>query len=1176
MTLFSDKPQTNKPKKPRLRLTNTLTLVILTLTSLWALWLVAPSKDMLTKLIERSTSPEVSLAFLHEMYIREPENREIIQQIINNYQQLGELDDALELTANILTKEDGTKDWAAFDVYLSLLLEKAYQEKTDSKTSANRELRHLIKSIQYIPEADLARKYADAAISLSMTEKGFELLIPHLHSGETSYNELIKLALQSSDYENSLKLQFDAFREFENLDEAQKLLNLFVTSDSPQLSKQFINAYKGKISLDPDYLKLTIDHSKLIGNPNVALRQSQKLLDIEPTDKLRASTAELALNNGNIHMAVSLLNQIVQNSDSPSAITRLHDLYRWQGDIENALTLSHKLLAYHPTDHQLRAGIEESRALGDIYFESVFFERLVNRNQIKRSEYTNWLNALEKAQGTDRALSSVKRLAAMRPQETELINHQARLYEYKGNYNEVIKQWQQLTRLREPTTSEALRFSDAYIRTFQPKLALAALTTPSKWRDADEDYLEAVLSLAWETSNREIAKQAQHQLMETNSDNIDLYRYLRINAPLSRKNIDDLITLYHRQGNQDAFLAALRATEKQDDSSLFYELLHLASSDNKLSNITDILLYRAQEAIANHKPDKALALYQQALKQSPQNASVINGILWLTINTDNHQETAKTYNHYKTELRGNESLWLVFATAAQQLGRNQEAEAWYQQLLLNNRQTDVAVILNYASLLDIQSQYDKAFKLRRYAANQLVDELLKLKDGDISYRSLVNIFAGEQFAERLAAQAALEAPSHSRTEEFFQYFLANNQADNVLFWHRRTALKTYKLPGWQQLSIAIQQQDRATMEELLVNSLNLPVADKNRALQLIGQHQKAWQHGQNNLGNQADQIAENQLLKIHVNQHPNKNHSIRSQVNHNSQWDITRFSLDYYSPHKHGNWRLGTDFQSAGTPEQLQGNDITSETRLRGQYQYQQLDASWKVGFDVAEGLGDQRLGLTASYEAPVDNYWNAAVNLGINSHIEASQLMAIAGQTNKLGLSLGYQPTARESIALQLNWHDLSTRFNDEIGQGWDFNIRVAEQFFFADPAWQIYGSLSMQKVDLSDKPLNSVNTWHQGQTKLTSRDFIEDEYQRLALGQRVWHGEPGIPGATVPSPRYWIDSSLGYNVTNSQLDMTLSSGLGWRVVGNDELFLSVDWQSQDRNGDQSLKLSMGYYYSF
>ncbi|KXI24512.1 hypothetical protein AS132_00610 [Photobacterium sanguinicancri] len=121
---------------------------------------------------------------------------------------------------------------------------------------------------------------------------------------------------------------------------------------------------------------------------------------------------------------------------------------------------------------------------------------------------------------------------------------------------------------------------------------------------------------------------------------------------------------------------------------------------------------------------------------------------------------------------------------------------------------------------------------------------------------------------------------------------------------------------------------------------------------------------------------------------------------------------------------------------------------------------------------------------------------------------MTIAGQDNILGANLSYQPTARENLAMQVSFHDLSTRFGDDIGRGWDMNIRASEQFFFNDPAWQIYSEYSMQQVKHSSNKLQGVNAWQQGPRPLTPSDFIAERYQRLSIGHRLWHGEPGIPG--------------------------------------------------------------------
>ncbi|PSW20259.1 hypothetical protein C9I98_09400 [Photobacterium sanctipauli] len=1171
----------NKPQ-PRIRLVNKLTLVVLMLTSLWALWLVAPTKSMLIQLIARSSSAEVSLAFLKEIYAQEPENRKVIEQLIDNYYRLGQLEDATSLLETILLKENGEQNWPALSLYLKILLERSYQLDDETSEQTIQQILSLIDSIDYIPEADVARQYADAAISFSKTSKGFELLLPHIQSGETNYQELISLALQNADYDSSLKLQLDEFREFETLEHANALFALMAAANQAQLSRDFLTSYQGKISQHPDYLKSSIDHAQLMGHFDLAVEQSLKLLAQTPEADLYRATANYAIITGDLALASRLLRSAIAIDDQKNDLITLHKVYRWQNRTADAQAISIALLQRQPTENQLRTGVEESKALGDIYHEGLFFKQLADNNQISRYEYDDWLNALEKAKGTPVALRSIKRLAAMRPKDTALISHIARLYSYQSNHSAVIQQWLKLKPLRQPNFVEAERFANAYIMSNQPKLALNVLTAPDEWLSADEDYLEAVSSLAWETSNRPLSKASQQQLIALSSSNLDAYRYVSALQPLSQDSLEHIIKVYQQTGNQALLQTAFQAIDSENNMGYLEQLLAVIEDDPALYNSLDILVYRAKLAQSKREFDNAQALYEEILSLSPENTLAVNGMMWLSIEKNDLPTLTVLYEQYKVPLSGNSEFWLAFASASQLLGKSQEAALWYKQILLAygspdvNGSPDVSIILNYAALLEQQGQGETAYQLRRHVAKNMTDELLALNLGDITYRSLVAMFMGERFAQTLVEENALSTPNAQYTAELFQHYLANNQGDNILLWQQRTALGKYTLPDWQQLSLAIQTHDRHTMERLLANSMNLPPADRNVAYQLTGQHQKAWQQGQNEIGRLANPVEEEQLRRIHVNQHPNKTHSLRSQVKQISQWDITHYSIDYYAPHHDGYWRLGTDYQVSGTPELLDGSEVEDETRLHGQYQRQLIDSAWTIGFDVADGQGDKRIGLNASYQFTVDDYWRAGVKLGINSHIEASELMTTSGQENVLGFNLNYQPTARESVAFQFNIHDLSTRFGDDIGTGWDFNLRVAEQFFFADPAWIVYGDISMQDVTLSDDPLDGVNQWHQGPNTLTSGDFIADEYQRLSIGQRVWHGEPGQPGPTVPSPRYWFDSSLGYNVTNSQMDITLSAGLGWRIVGNDELYISTDWQSQDRNGDESLNITAGYYYSF
>ncbi|MCQ1056961.1 tetratricopeptide repeat protein [Photobacterium sp. ZSDE20] len=1166
----------SKHKKPRIRLINKFTLVVLTATSLWALWLVAPDKSMLVKLIARSSSPEVSLAFLQQLYIDDPKNREIIKQIVDNYAATGQLNDATELLESILKTTEGNDDWDSIGRYLSLLLEQTYQDQPEQKQQAQAALLALLNKIEYIPEAELARQFADTAISLSMPDKGFDYLYPHQQSGETSYDELVSLALQSEDYDKSLRVQLDAFREFEDLENAQKLFDLMVQSGQSQLSESFFNSYRGPLYNNVDFLAAGIAHSKQVGNLDVVIALSRHLLTIEPTAELYTQTAQIAIAIGELNLAEQLLLEAIAIAPSQYDYVLLHQIYRWQSEIEKAQSVSIKLVSINPSAKNIRAGIDESRALGDLFNEGSFFKKLAAHNHIYPTEYAQWLNALEKGEGTSAAFQSLLALLAKRPNDPELLSHTTRLYSYRSDHRSVIRYGNRLQQRRPLNVTEALRISNAHIMLNQPKLALNTLVNPTEWMKADNDYLEAVSSLAWETNNREISVASQSAMAARASDTLDVYRYINIMSPLDEEKLAQLLTLYGKNSNPELLLAAVRHAVQTKNTKLLAELIEKAKQNPTFDQHVEMLTYQALLAEWEGDPKQAKQLYFAILQLEPTNSSAVGNLIWFALSEGDLETLEQIYRRYKPILATDSDLWLAFASASQQLGLNHEADLWYSQLLLNDNNPEPSILLNYAQLLEQQGNGEKAYQLRRYLLDKQSTELLASPDGDISYRSLVRLFIGEQIASQLIEDNTLDKPTDNNVSELFADLLAQNHGEKILFWHQRTALGRHTIPEWQQLSLALQKKDRVAVEAILAKGINLPKADENVALQLIGKHQEAWQQGQTNIGQMADQNAENQLRRIHVLQHPAKTHSIRAQHSQITHWDIDRTSLDYYSPHYHGNWRLGLDNQRSGSPDQLSNTDIDDEFRLRGRYQYQMSESYWALGIDLADGIGDQRLGLKGEYQFAVDDYLRLGFQFGLNNHIEASELLNIAGQDNLLGFNLAYQPTARESLAFQFNLHDLSTRFGDDIGQGWDLSLRVAEQFFFADPAWQIYADVTMQDVSLSDDPLNGINRWHNEAIPLTSSDFIEDSYQRVGIGQRVWHGEPGQPGATVPSPRYWLDTSLGYNFSSSQVDVTLSAGLGWRIFGNDELYFSTDWQSQDRNGDESLKLTLGYYYGF
>ncbi|GLQ75385.1 tetratricopeptide repeat protein [Vibrio penaeicida] len=1149
------------------------TLVALVVCATLALWIVTPDEKNLTEQLSRSESPSVSLAFLKELRSKAPDNRDISRQMIATLSDSGDYETAKNLAKPLLLKTDGTKDWDTQVLYLDILLKSYHLEKSDQETKA--EIRDFISNSIPIKSREYALAFADGAQSIALPSLSFEILQPHAKSTD-HYFELIDLALQSADYQNALTIQRDIFEETPSLENAKRLLDLFTSSGSFHEGETFVKTYEGELKLRPEYIRLTVEYAISVGNTPLAISQLKVLSKLAPSPPLISITAKLAVSQGRLRESISLLETTIVSDPYPEDLAQLHTLYTWVNDIPNALKMSLALLDHNPSNLQLRNGVEEARAMGDLASESAFYQRLVERNKLDIIEYSNWLNASEKARGTIYTLSLLKQLQTFRPNDINLLFHEARLLSYLGQTKQVVAIWHLLAQQHTPTTKEAEFFYAFFIQMFEPNKALDVLTTPKDWLNAGNEYLNKVLSLAWETNNRGLALLAINKQIESSYQQVDIYRYVRLNTPLTPNTIDVLTSIFQKNQNGAALYEALQAAWNIKDKKRFKAIKALALKEGVFDNNTDAQIYYALSEVDKGNIGLAYAHYDQALKISPHNPAAVSGLLWLSLEYQDLPTVESVYNNNKHPLSQTPEMWLVFANSAKTLKYTKEADFWYTKLLQTNERNSAPALLSYAESLENSGEIRKAYELRKYVAIQLTNQLFQSKSGRAAYQSLVAYFVSPSIAKPKVQSDILAQTSTKDVEQRFQVYMNNVSPDDAVFWYHWSKTHNIVLPDSQALSLAIQTNDKEEVQRLLSESLNLSITEQYQALQFTGQHYNAWQLGQNALGDIGQPALEYQLRKMHAPKRQDYAHGIKSSVLTNTQWDMSTYSVEYFSPHQNGNWKASTHYQITESVDTFPTAYASSEKRVKGNYAHLKDTRSWLLAFDLADGIGDNRMGVSAIYKPKLNKQWQLSLNVGVDNAISASQLLHLIGQSNRIGGNITYQPTAYESLTAQLNWHDITTRFGENVGHGWDLNIRAAEQLFFNDPAWQLYANYATQKAHLSDDPLDKTNQWLSSRFPITTSTLINEDYEQISLGHRLWHGAPGAAGTSTPSPNYWLDMAANYNTKTHRSGLAVSSGIGWRLVGNDELSLTVDWQSQDRNGQESMQISLGYQYGF
>lgn len=713
-----------------------------------------------------------------------------------------------------------------------------------------------------------------------------------------------------------------------------------------------------------------------------------------------------------------------------------------------------------------------------------------------------------------------------------------------------------------------------------PAGALNALTQKTDWQDASPDYLNMVSELAWETGNRDLAKQSQDALLQRNDTMVNTYRYMRTHSPINFNKLDDYIKLYRRSGNLDVLLQVAEVARSKGKKVAFDQLLTIAMDSGKKTYRLTYL--EALADIDNGDQLRAEAKLKQVLSDNPVYAPAISVYIWQAILSGNHNLTQDLYDKYTKSLGDNDSLWPSFAGAAEYLGYTDAAAAWFAKLL-KVEPNSAELLLAYANLKEKSGDSDMAYRLRLYVTNKLADKLFALPDDRITYRSLVSLFAGADLAEQMTKNALLEKATKASVDQLIGFMSQTGSEYQVLQTSAQFARLGFAPDTAEKLSLAISARNKPLVKSLLKQVAGLSPSAEIGGYQSIGESENAWNAGQRNLGATPYPQLNQDILKAYAPLHPYFVDAVKTRYSTRTDWNQQRYSLKYVTPSERiklggtNNWQWSITQQHTAPMGSLNNRTLPDQTSFSGKFSWNTTNMNASVGLSATNGIGDTLFGITGDADFTINPAVSLSIDAGIGEKSDSSKLLSVAGKQNHIQFGLGLHPTNRESLSLSTQVKQYQTRFGDDIGTEYSLAGTVSEQLFAANPAWQVYGSFTHQTVDYSKDTPDGFNRWLSSPAEAIGNSaFISDAYQRIAIGQRLENGVPGRPGATAPAPRYWLDTSFGYNPLEKKTDFTLSAGIGMPIFGGDELSLTSDWQTADRSGGSSLGLSLGYSFNF
>ncbi len=593
-------------------------------------------------------------------------------------------------------------------------------------------------------------------------------------------------------------------------------------------------------------------------------------------------------------------------------------------------------------------------------------------------------------------------------------------------------------------------------------------------------YWQLLSQVAWDAGKYDVARSAYAQYAGNPQASIGdwsrLIFLVRQDYPAQAAQL--ALTAYRRFGSTNQLMLALEIYNQLGDSASQSRVYaELGDKANALAATEPrFLLMRAQFYQRQKMPKLAWADFQQALKQAPGDADLVQANLWFLIDDQRADVLPRFLRAHASEAAKDARLWTAYAAASQVLERHRDAVGWYAKAAAN-RPNDFPMLLNYADALERVNQTGMADRLRQHVWAELKG---KFPNADLAQAaasnpellalarlSLVNqpgdpsLALVRQWVSQMRGLA--DAPSTEQTAILvLGWAIVAEQFSNARAWMwRRYARQSQTAPPlWADSQTALQLHETQTMDHLLSRRGEaLPIYNRYDTAYALGHFQQATDLAFLGMTPQDDEP-----LYDRYRQH------VPSQANYvQLGWDLQhQGSLNSHALQFETRLMFNPKLELllTGTQSQQSGSDLDpvlqaispSTDRLTG------VQINWhgsRGTTSLSITKRDELNGLTG-VQLQQTYQWGGRMSLvaGLDWQTESnvSLPMQVAGYENSLHASMTYTLGKREYMRIAPRTSRYYSQFGDDMGSGnfldMEFGYRLRTEY----PDWRLRGYLTRQ----------------------------------------------------------------------------------------------------------------------
>jgi len=475
-------------------------------------------------------------------------------------------------------------------------------------------------------------------------------------------------------------------------------------------------------------------------------------------------------------------------------------------------------------------------------------QHAVSRGDLSARDWRLLAEAFERVGRPEDGIAYFERRYAARPSAV-ILENEAWLAARTGRDDQALSA---LTRLIDAYGATGERVTEAavlLVRRARFKEAYALLERHRGVAAAtDEEYWRLLGDLAWQLAQDDTALAAYRKLAAGGkAEPAELERLVMLMRPLEPESAGRLAEEgWRRTGFRQLLLMAIEIYENRGDLPALKRLFAGldAKEEAALASNLGFVLARARFRAASGDAASAREDYRRALALAPGDPDVLSAYLWFLIGERRHTELARLLEENARLAADAPMLWPPYAAGLVALDQPLAALPFFARELRRDpaNTRDALWLMGYADALDGAGFEAMAWRLRRQAWTALRDERqlrpLDRAQLQVAARLAVQQGAGGDgqlsvFRQLLAPDAAAvtgalpgNPPAEKKLmdaatrELVLSWLLTTETRDAARRWLWQAYGRNLARPGWAEVALAIQDNDRATLDRLLARDLH--------------------------------------------------------------------------------------------------------------------------------------------------------------------------------------------------------------------------------------------------------------------------------------------------------------------------------------------------------------------